>query len=124
MNKDKLIALMSELQGMIYKQEQPLMNKTPFDARKANRVLRLMANEINKINSGDLDEEAVKSECKLVIELEEHIPINALENNPCSECVLKTGIFGCLDKSLCKYKETGKTWVKKLSKCNPTAIGT
>ena len=48
-NKEKLVTLMGELQGMIYKQEQPLMNKTPFDSKRANHILILMNNELKKI---------------------------------------------------------------------------
>lgn len=54
----------------------------------------------------------MKERVTLTLELEEHTPTGS---NPCKECILVVGVFGCLDKSLCKYRETGKTW-KKLDK--------
>lgn len=74
-DKTKLVELMSELQGMIYKQEQPLMNKTPFDSKQANRILILMNNEIAKINSGEFDCEAVGSEWRPEVTESYYTPI-------------------------------------------------
>ena len=49
---------------------------------------------------------------KFSMEIEPHTPEN--KDNPCGECVLSHDPM-CLDRSYCKFKETGKTWRKKLT---------
>ena len=45
---------------------------------------------------------------KFVMYLEPYKPEG---NNPCFECVLKSGPM-CLDRRYCRYNETGLTWKK------------
>lgn len=45
--------------------------------------------------------------------LEPHSPRNP--DKPCYECVLSHGPM-CLDRSFCRFRETGKTW-KKCGDC-------
>jgi len=49
---------------------------------------------------------------KFIMELEPHEPSN--KEKPCEECILSSGAFMCLDKSYCKFRETGKTWKQSL----------
>lgn len=44
------------------------------------------------------------------IELEPITPVNS--SKPCKSCVLSYE-FMCLDRSCCKFQETGKVWKKK-----------
>ena len=46
------------------------------------------------------------------MQIEPHTPSD--KKNPCKECVLSHGMM-CLDRSYCKFKETGKTWKKSLA---------
>lgn len=51
------------------------------------------------------------SESTFVMEMGLHAP--KYPDRYCEECVLSNGPM-CLDRSYCKFKETGKTWRKKL----------
>jgi len=56
---------------------------------------------------------------KFIMWIEPHTPENP--DRPCYECVLQHGPM-CLDRSYCRFKETGKTWKKHLpnisGRCN------
>ena len=117
MSKDKMIAWIED--------EIEKINTVDVDDYIDYIAKRVYLELLNKINSGEFDEEGVKSDgVKLVMELEEHVTVGNVSNNPCIECALKTGILGCLDKSLCRYKKTGKTWERKLTKPKPPANAT
>ena len=56
------------------------------------------------------DRERVKK-INFEMSLEPHTPSDP--ERPCFDCVLQSGLC-CLDRSYCKFKETGKTWKKSL----------
>jgi hypothetical protein len=87
---------------------------------KETRDIDSLLREAMKLSHGAADPKAVRAEIErqldhvtFVMELEPHTPPKDAPEYPCGACVLSHGPM-CLDRTYCRFKQTGKTWKKRL----------